>query len=991
MKLLSGKRSGIKLLVILLSFLGISSVFAASGDVDANFNASIYGNVNGPVTIVKKLPDGKFLLGGLFLDINGFAASGVARLNADLTVDTSFKPVDFFGGYGAGGVVYALGVQSDGKIIVGGDVYGSDNIFSPGLKRLFPNGALDNSFQPPQVATSFIYYDIEILADDKILAGGQRLNPDGTVDNSFTTITDAKKMEVQPDGKILVATSGTGAFRRYNSNGTLDGTFAAVTTDGVINAITYLPDGKSLIGGAFSTINGVQQGKIARINSDGTLDSTFNQNMSGFNGAVSKIIVRADGKLSVGGSFGTYNGVFCPRLILLNSNGSRDTSFQSELPITGYFIYDFEVMPNGKIIAGFDANISPNTVYIFNSNGTFDNSKRVVATISATVNDIIQQPDGKILIAGSFLYANGQPRRSIVRLNTDGSLDTSFIPYPESNINGLALQPDGKILVALGPAPCIDRLNPDGSRDMSFQQPYLSQNHIIREIALEADGRFLVTGYVFGERLTRFNANGSSTASGGASFDGIVHKIIVLPDGKILVGGAFTQGNPAFRGGIMRLNPIGTPDNTFNPSGANGVVYDMDVQADGKIIISGDFTAVNGSQNQNHVARLNPDGTLDTSFTQSLPVNAPIFGVKVQPDGKIIAGGNFNQIGSTTKLALARFNTNGTLDSNFNPYVNITIPRVSKIYLQTDGKILVGGQFTKMNGVSHVRIARLLNDSAPTRKLFDYDGDGKADVSVFRPSENKWYILQSSNSAVVQRVFGLAGDIPAPADYDGDGITDPAIFRPSSGDWWYLSSINGAQISVHWGASGDIPRPGDFDGDGKTDFVVYRPSTNVWYRLGSTGVTSTQQFGIAEDKPLTGDFDGDGKNDIAVYRPSTGTWWYAASASSGQFRAVQWGVSTDTPAPADYDGDGKTDFAVYRASTGVWYVMNSSNSTQTILQFGVSEDKPVAADYDGDGKADIAVFRPSSGIWYLLRTTAGFGAVQWGISTDIPTENAFVP
>ncbi len=277
------------------------------------------------------------------------------------------------------------------------------------------------------------------------------------------------------------------------------------------------------------------------------------------------------------------------------------------------------------------------------------------------------------------------------------------------------------------------------------------------------------------------------------------------------------------------------------------------------------------------------------------------------------------------------------------------------------------------------------------RTPFDFDGDGRSDISLFRPTENKWYILQSSNLSLRERVFGASGDIPVPSDFDGDGKTDPAVFRPSAGDWWYLSSISGTQVNVHFGASGDIPRPSDFDGDGKTDFVVYRPSNSVWYRLGTTGATSITQFGIAEDKPLVGDFDGDGKSDLAVFRPSTGDWWYAGTTLGGQFAAVHWGQSGDIPVPGDYDADGKTDFVVYRPSNGGWYILRSGEQNYTILSFGLAEDKPVAADFDGDGKADVAVWRPSTGVWYLLQTTSGFGALQFGAAGDVPSENAFLP
>ncbi len=276
-------------------------------------------------------------------------------------------------------------------------------------------------------------------------------------------------------------------------------------------------------------------------------------------------------------------------------------------------------------------------------------------------------------------------------------------------------------------------------------------------------------------------------------------------------------------------------------------------------------------------------------------------------------------------------------------------------------------------------------------KLFDYDGDGKSDLSVFRPSTGTWYIQNSgtANTYNIQN-FGVSSDTIAPADFDGDGKTDIAVFRASEGSWYVLNSSNNSASTVNFGVTGDIPVPGDFDGDDKADYAVFRPSTSTWWILRSSNrVAASVNFGVAGDKPVSGDFDGDGKNDVAIFRPSTGTWWILQS-SNNVATSVNFGVSTDLTTPADFDGDGKTDIAVYRASEATWYILNSSNNSVAIVNFGVANDKPVAADYDGDGKADIAVFRPSDNTWYLLQSTAGFGAQVLGSSGDIPTPNAFV-
>ena len=270
-----------------------------------------------------------------------------------------------------------------------------------------------------------------------------------------------------------------------------------------------------------------------------------------------------------------------------------------------------------------------------------------------------------------------------------------------------------------------------------------------------------------------------------------------------------------------------------------------------------------------------------------------------------------------------------------------------------------------------------------SRTPFDFDGDGKSDISVFRPSNGAWY-LQQSASGFTGSQFGISTDKLVPADYDGDGKTDIAVYRAGI---WYLQRSAAGFTGISFGDSGDIPQPADFDGDGKAEIAVFRPSNGTWYVLNlATNQFNAYQFGASTDKPVVGDYDGDGKADYAVYRPSNGT-WYLQRSSAG-FTGMQFGDSNDKPVAADYDGDGKTDIAVFRPSNGTWYLQRSQFGF-TGVQFGISTDLPTPADYDGDGKADIAVFR--TGTWYLLRSTSGFTGVQFGAATDKPVPNAIVP
>lgn len=275
--------------------------------------------------------------------------------------------------------------------------------------------------------------------------------------------------------------------------------------------------------------------------------------------------------------------------------------------------------------------------------------------------------------------------------------------------------------------------------------------------------------------------------------------------------------------------------------------------------------------------------------------------------------------------------------------------------------------------------------SGSTKTRFDFDGDGKADVSVFRPSTGAWYITRSLDNSFNGTSFGQQGDLITPADFDGDGRTDVAVFRPTEGSWYYLKSSTGEFTGTKFGQFGDIPVPGDFDADGRADISVFRPSNGSWYRLNSsTGQFVGVQFGQAGDIPITGDFDGDVKSDIAVFRPINGA-WYMLRSSNNSFYGVSFGLSGDIPTPSDFDGDRKTDIAVYRPSAGTWYRLNSSNNSFFGQQFGIAEDQPTAADFDGDRRADIAVFRPSTGSWYMQRSSAGFTGMQFGKTGDIST------
>jgi hypothetical protein len=325
----------------------------------------------------------------------------------------------------------------------------------------------------------------------------------------------------------------------------------------------------------------------------------------------------------------------------------------------------------------------------------------------------------------------------------------------------------------------------------------------------------------------------------------------------------------------------------------------------------------------------------------------------------------------------------------------------------TSTTLTIAGATTPLSGNQYRAVATNADGMATSRaatltvKLTiapaDFDGDGKSDATIFRPSNGAWFTLKSSTGFTGYSAYqwGVSTDVPVPGDYDGDGMIDLAIYRPSNGYWFIaLSSTNYATfVDYQFGVSTDLPVTSDYDGDGRADLALYRPSTGAWYVAYSStnfATSSNYVFGVSTDVPVPGDYDGDGKADLALYRPSTGNWYVAYSSTNFTTSAAYaFGTSTDKPVPADYDGDGKFDLALYRPSTGTWFVAFSSTSfaTSASYQWGVAGDLPVPGDFDGDGKMDLAIFRPSTGSWFVLKSSTNFStyiAFNWGISSDVP-------
>ncbi len=655
--------------------------------------------------------------GSYSVDVSDASPSTLPSSAAALTVKTpAAGDVDFSfaGGAALDGAVNAVAVQSDGKVLIGGGFTTVQGAARGGIARFNSDGSTDYSF-------------------GNGLAGVFRPLP-------FISTVDS--IAVQSDGKVLIGgnfttVNGTarGRIARLNSDGTLDTGFGngLVGASSSVSAITVQADGKVLIGGFFTTVNGTTRGRIARLNSDGTLDTGFGNGLAGASSSVSAIAVQGDGKVLIGGSFTNVNGATNNCIARLNSDGTLDTGFGNGLAGASSTVFAITVQGDDQVLIGGSFTSVNGTargrIARLNSDGTLDTSfgnglagaygfNGSGGSIDSTnVTTVLVQSDGKVLVGGKFTTVNGTARGSIARLNSDGTLDTSFgngLAGTTGFIYAGAVQGDGKVLMGgtFGTVNgttrvSVARLNSNGTLDTGFDNGLSAGlNSTVNALVVQSDGQVLTGGSIPIWRLNRDGTRDPSFANVQVSE---ITTIAMQSDGKVLIGCNFTTVNGVARGRIARLHSNGTLDTNFGNglAGADNVVRAIAVQADGRVLIGGFFTTVNGTA-RGGIARLNTDGTLDTSFGNGLAgADSRVDAVVVQSNGKVVIGGLFTNVNGTLHRGLAWLNSDGTLDTNGVSGANDS---VAALVLQGDGKVVVGGAFTAVNGTARGRIARLNTD-----------------------------------------------------------------------------------------------------------------------------------------------------------------------------------------------------------------------------------------------------------------------------------------
>ena len=564
---------------------------------DGNLDTSFLTGSGAPSNIncIQIQSDGKIILAGNFIKFNGMDVNRVIRLNQDGSPDMTFTAGTAFDSD-----IHAMVLQPDGKIIMAGEFTNYNGIAANRIIRLNPDGTIDSGFFSGTGFSNGSVHVIKTDASGNIMLGGSFtdlyngidvnrlifLNNDGTIKLDFDLGSGPGSasvycLENSPDGSWYVGGSfsvfdsqNQGKLAKIDVNGQHDISYlsAGVGFDNSVLKILPLPDNKTMVFGNFSRFNGVAYSKIARILPDGELDITFNSAQTGANNAIKAAAKQLDDKMIIAGSFTSYNNNICNRIARILPDGSMDDGFVSGSGFNGQ-VFSIAIQSDQKILAAGNFTkyngVTSGRVVRLMPNGTIDSSFHAGLGADATIDAALVQPDGKIILCGRFHTFNSLGISGIVRLNADGSIDSSFSVGTgfDKNVYALDLQSDGKIMVG---------------------------------------GSFLNYNGISKKRILRLNSNGSldTTFNSGTGFsNGDVRSILVQPDDRILTGGAFSGNyNGAASLRLLRLSSDGVVDPSFSVS-LNSTLYTMGFTADYKLIIGGNFNSVSGVA-KHRVARL---------------------------------------------------------------------------------------------------------------------------------------------------------------------------------------------------------------------------------------------------------------------------------------------------------------------------------------------------------------------------------------------------
>lgn len=764
-------------------------------------NTSVF---SGSVTGIALQADGAAIVGGNFSSANGTSRGNIARVNAAGALDLTYA-----NGTGFNDIVRTVALQNDGGALVGGLFTQYDGQAVSRIARLNADGTLDLAFNATTAGSgpNSSVRTIALQADGNVIIGGffttfsndgvafvtanrvARLNgADGTLDASFNSGVGAddsvEAAAVQADGRVIIG----GAFNtfnntarsriaRLNADGTLDATFVTPFFNAPVRALAIQPDGKVLVAGDFAmSSNGVTSRGITRLNADGSVDLTFVPG-AGANNNVQTIALQGDGSFVIGGDFTAVNNTAAVHVARLTDAGAVDATFATGAGANAT-VRSAAIQADGNILLGGDFSQVNNVVEIalarLTATGAVDaafNPGGQGFGFTATEVDALAVSFNKIYVGGNFSSINGNGRHNIDRLNSDGTPDAGFNPGQGTDGIVRVIVPDafggtsvdgrttgafigGDFLdVQNSPRPRLARLNPDGSLDQGFGTD-VQADGAVRALALSE------AGLLVGGDFTQFNgaafrgivrvssftgqADPSFRISGGGA-DNSVRAIAVQTDGRIIVGGDFQSFSGVSRNFFARLLGNGDLDTSFNTgAGANGSVDAVVLQPDGRVFIGGAFSTVGGAAHRG-VARLNASGTVDPTFNSALDANAIVDAIALQPDGKVVIGGNFANIGGVGRSNVARLNTDGSLDTTFNPGSGAN-GSVRALVIKSNGKTVIGGTFFTVNGVPRARLAQLNGDTAPGTVQFT--------TEAFTVSESA-----DSVAVTVSRTGGAAGAV----------------------------------------------------------------------------------------------------------------------------------------------------------------------------------------------------------------------------------------